>query len=486
VNPIGVGALKLGQGRVVESVCLRRPSVNWVLFVSVVVLGFAETGLRAAGGSNDVDRSLDLLLNALRNQGRNPTLIQRGEFVWEEREQSQGVPEAEIQANIANARSFLEDQVRGSASPSERKHWEDQLRILEPSTRASAAPRTFVSLNELYFEGNNPRTIFIQTSEDVGDSPGHRRSIKHLAVSGPEAKRTSVLNPANGGSVTIGLTWGWTQVECFGRPRGSVSLLVSGLLSSQGGDPSRIEFAEASVEQLKKYLHAVDQTHGRLFVPHVVGSQQFEGAEMFIVQCGQPQAGGRGKEESARNLRMGIVPEKGYVCPFEEEYVDGRLVVRFEAADYRLESDRFWFPRRCKDTYFDESGQVRQQTEYAIKKVAINEKATPRPFAVPVGEGDSIADFRGGDGRSAVASYKATTAQNLVLREDGSVDLSSPGLRRMKVLAGRRWAMPSFSWKSWLAVVNGLVLLALLGVFGRKAVLARRSEQALRGRRDRR
>lgn len=460
--------------------------MNRVLFVSVVVLGFAETGLRAAEDQTDIDRSVDLLLNALRNQGRNPTLIYRGEFVWEEREQSQGLPEAEIQAEIATTRSFLEEQVRGSASPSERKHWEDQLRDLVPSTRASAAPRTHVSLNELYFEGNNPRTIFIQTSEDVVDRPGHRRSIKHLAVSGPEAKRTSVLNPGNGGSVTIGLTWGWSQVECFGRPRGSVSLLVSGLLASNGGDPSRIEFAEASIDQLKQYLSTVEKTHGRLSVPHVVGIEQFEGADMFILQCGQPQAGGRGKEESSRNLRMGIVPEKGYVCPFEEEYVDGRLVVRFEAADYRLEGDKFWFPRRCKDTYFDQSGEVRQQTEYAIKKVAINEKATPRPFAVPVGAGDSIADFRGGDGRSAAASYKATTAQNLVLREDGSVDLSSPGLRRMKVSSGRRWAMPSLSWKSWLAVVNGLILLALLGVFGRKAVLARHSERELRGRRNRR
>jgi hypothetical protein len=462
--------------------------MNRVSFVSVVVLGLAETGLRAEGDPNEVDRSVDLLLNALRNQGRNPALIQRGEFVWEEREQSQGLPEAEIQAEIATTRSFLEEQVRGSASSAERKHWEDQLRDLVPSTKASAAPRTFVSLNEVYFEGNHPRTIFIQTSEDVGDSPGHRRSIKHLAVSGPEAKRTSVFNPGNGGSVTIGSTWGWTQVECFGRPRGSVSLLVSGLLTSQGGDPKRIDFAEASVDQLKKYLHTVEKIHGRLSVPHVVGAEKFEGADMFIVQYGQPQAGGRGViADPTRTLRMGIVPEKGYACPFEEEYVDGRVVVRIEAADYRLEGDKFWFPRRCRDTYFDQSGEVRQQTEYAIKKVAINEKATPRPFAVPVGEGDSIDDFRGGDGRSAVASYKATTAHNLVLREDGSVDLPSPGLRRLnEVSSGRRWAIPSFSWKSLLALVNGLILLALLGVFARKTVLARRSERELRGRRDRR
>jgi hypothetical protein len=453
----------------------------------LLLVGLPGTGLGADGESDEVDRAVDLLLNALRNQGRNPALIQRGEFVWEERDYYKGLPEAEIQANIAATRSFLEDQVRTSAHPSERKHWEDQLRDLEPSTRASAAPRTVICLKQVYFEGNNPRRIFIESSEVVDENPGRQGSIQYLAASGPEAKRTFVFSPGDGGSVLVGLTWGWTQVEYLGRPRGSVSLLVSGLLAVRGADASRIEFSEASVNRLKTSLRAVAAKQGRLAAPHVVGTENFEGADMAIVQCGQPIAKVMGLAGGpARTLRMGIVPGKGYVCPFEEEYVDGKLVVRFEAADYRIEGDGLWFPRRCKDTYFDQSGAVHQQEEYAIKKVAINEKATPRPFAVPVVAGDSVADFRGGDGNTAVASYKSTTAQNLVLREDGSVDLSSPGLRRMKVSSGRRWAMPSFSWKSWLAVVNGLILLALLGVFARKAVLARRSERALRGRSGRR
>jgi len=44
----------------------------------------------------------------------------------------------------------------------------------------------------------------------------------------------------------------------------------------------------------------------------------------------------------------------------------------------------------------------------------------------------------------------------------------------------------ALSWKHWLAAINGLILLALLGVLTRKAVLAKRSERELRGRRDRR
>ena len=125
-------------------------------------------------------------------------------------------------------------------------------------------------------------------------------------------------------------------------------MLVSGLLAVRGADASRIEFSEASVNRLKTSLRAVAAKQGRLAAPHVVGTENFEGADMAIVQCGQPITKVKGLAGGpARTLRMGIVPGKGYVCPFEEEYVDGKLVVRFEAADYRIEGDGLWFPRRC-------------------------------------------------------------------------------------------------------------------------------------------
>jgi hypothetical protein len=51
--------------------------------------------------------------------------------------------------------------------------------------------------------------------------------------------------------------------------------------------------------------------------------------------------------------------------------------------------------------------------------------------------------------------------------------------------ASRSWWKEA-SWKFWLAAVNGVILLALLGVLARKAVMARSSERESRGCRDRR
>ena len=60
--------------------------------------------------------------------------------------------------------------------------------------------------------------------------------------------------------------------------------------------------------------------------------------------------------------------------------------------------------------------------------------------------------------------------------EISSRAVSGRGDRYPGTAAGRSWWKDA-SWKFWLAAVNGVVLLALLGVLARKAVLARRSER---------
>jgi hypothetical protein len=60
--------------------------------------------------------------------------------------------------------------------------------------------------------------------------------------------------------------------------------------------------------------------------------------------------------------------------------------------------------------------------------------------------------------------------------EISSRAVSGRGDRYLGTAASRSWWKET-SWKFWLAAVNGMILLALLGVLARKAVLARRSER---------
>ncbi len=69
--------------------------------------------------------------------------------------------------------------------------------------------------------------------------------------------------------------------------------------------------------------------------------------------------------------------------------------------------------------------------------------------------------------------------------EISSRAVSGRGDRYPGTAVSSRWWREA-SWKFWLAAVNGVVLLALLGVLARKMILARRGQRDLRGRRDRR
>ena len=95
---------------------------------------------------------------------------------------------------------------------------------------------------------------------------------------------------------------------------------------------------------------------------------------------------------------------------------------------------------------------------------------------------------------STQVRYKVTEPITLSLAK-GGLDLASmPGVFLVSRATadddvGRarlvKW-MSALSWKHWLAAVNGLILLALLGVLARRMFLARLTQRESRGRRDRR
>ena len=455
--------------------CLR------VVVTRVLLIACGIQAGTLADASGDVDEAFDLLLGALANQGRNPAVVQRGEFSWEERTRQKPRSTEEVQRTIADRISFIEQKISGATTDQERQHFQ-KLRVavgneLSESTHASTTP--IRKKKELYFEGNNPRRIFVEKTIQVDkESAKEGEYSTCLACSGPESSRTCVYSLGESQFVSVGQSWGWTQVEYFGRPRGSISLFVTGALCERNGDSNRIAFSDEMVSKLKQVLRDIVASEGRQAGPHIIRTEKFEGSDMYVVQCGQPQAGrtwyGQGP---SRTLRMGIVPSKGYVCPFEEEYVDARPFVRFEAEDYRLEGADFWFPRRCRDVYFDESGSVLQETEYEITNVAINERATPRPFVVPIAARATVSDYRGGRGDSPSARYKSLTSQTIELREDGTVDLPSGGFQRMEVATRRRWEFPTFSAMACLVTINAVVFFALVGVVVRRLVVSRRNDR---------
>ena len=55
-----------------------------------------------------------------------------------------------------------------------------------------------------------------------------------------------------------------------------------------------------------------------------------------------------------RLLSLTVDPSRGYIVPVEEEYHNGKRVIRLESSDYRQSSkDGLWFPWQSKETHYN-------------------------------------------------------------------------------------------------------------------------------------
>lgn len=257
-----------------------------------------------------------------------------------------------------------------------------------------------------------------------------------------------------------------------------------------GTNPREFQFSRESVGLFKAKIAEIERGQ-KVGVYRLAGEQKYDGDAFATVV------------ESSKNLagnvqvlqRYWIDPARGYVCPLIEFYDDaGLLTERWKSSDYFLHKPSgLWFPDVHVHTRFDPKTRLfTEERTYRLNPdtLRINQPISDAEFMVQLPSKASVLDAR----TSTQVRYKVTEPITLSLAK-GGLDLASmPGVFLVSRATadddvGRarlvKW-MSALSWTHWLAAVNGLILLALLGVLARRMFLARLTQRESRGRRDRR
>ena len=243
----------------------------------------------------------------------------------------------------------------------------------------------------------------------------------------------------------------------FGRVRGFQVYLIAGVVKEKGELAAREEIKE----QAKKLYGSEED----IAVLKIVDKQPYDnGATAYTI------------ESSVKGLvtqRYVIVPALGYICPKIELYDNksGNLIQDYEAADFVLHKQSgLYYPTHYRETKYNAStGAAYENREYTIHQetLSLNEKMSPKDFALDVPEGIRVVDNRGGDGVTYVAD-----APGVLTLEAGGFDLDKlPWLRN--IIA----APPNLYSEYYRSPLSRILLTALGAALILLAVIIRRRKK---------
>ena len=188
--------------------------------------------------------------------------------------------------------------------------------------------------------------------------------------------------------------------------------------------------------------------------------------------------------------RYCVDASRGFVCPRIELFDSrGEKEVEWVSSGYFLhERSGVWFPTSQCHLIYLPGGEVGEKVDCRIEPgtLSVNEQIPGSELSITVPARTKIIDSRSGESAGYLTDRAVTLSfldKGMSIEGDAFSRLLPTGqVGRASLFRG----LASLSWKTWLAIVNGLILIALLGVFARRMVLARLTQRESRGRRDRR
>jgi len=446
----------------------RRSALSWLACVSIALALPALTPTRAAAAELSPSAVAEMFLKALELQGRNPRFIRSGDISYETRIVPPQETPAAHEAALLRIISDLERLAADAANDTERERWQREIEATRREAEAGPRPRTPTEwINRDVFVGNNPRKRSRDEAAIKEPSNGLKSEQIRLCESDgseaaflnrfPEARDTSLSR--NDFSVS--------STEYCGRARGPMALEITTLLLSNGGSHDAFTLSPAATKSPQEAFKAVGSTFGwgGGQIPRLVATGTFEGSEVFEIEF---VLGARWSSNAPprKILRLSIDPGRGHIVPVEEEYHDGKRVLRLESSDYHQSGpDGLWFPWQSKEIHYDPAtGDVVSEHAWRISAAVFNEAVDPKEFEVVIPPGEAITDFRG---NSRVGTTYRTQRQITLGANVPHRDLTSiPGVIKPAVLGERHLpAASAWSWGRWLSLAaTGGLLVVLIGV----------------------
>lgn len=453
----------VSNGTVVPRVaCLKVASWQRCSRLLISLLLVAATGIGVHSTVTAADdaskQAIRVFLEALRLQGRNPTQIRSGDIRYRERVRSADQDRSSKAGLIAK----LEKLAAESPSDIGREQWKDEIRRIQ--NEEAAGPQAMqpakMWIKRDVFEGNNPRKRSRQESRLEEAANGLTSEQVLLADhTGRDTANLVRFGEAHATSLYID-QFALSPIEQLGRARSPMALALTTLFLANGGNHETFTFSPDTLSSLEQLMNAANgDVVDRL--PHVTGERPFEGGRVYDLEFGRRESV---KEAGmpTRCLRMSVDPDRGHIVPLEEEWHDGKLVLRLESSDYEaVRSTGLWFPMRSKETRFDPAtGGIVAERVWMVSEVSLNDPVDPLLFEVTIPPGEDINDFRGG---AVTTTYRTEAAVTLGARVQARDLTSIPGVAKTSMAAGRFLPVPANgAGFRRIALIGTVVVVALL------------------------
>jgi hypothetical protein len=446
--------------------------------MAVRVCFFATLVLACAEGVCDEQSGSGLFIEACRHQGLNPVQIRSGYNEFELEIKTQPLTEAEIQQNIEQEIAAVRRVIAMAKNDLMRQKIEKTLDDVPSRVQAHSRGVKLLKIKVL-FRGNDVRSgdrrQEIVRFDPVTDIWDHNPDI--VMRRGVEKGADSVLwQPTARLAMVLREPASIDEFQEFGRVQGEPSRVATALLLL-GSNPSEFRFTPQGIASFMSNVAQMERG-GTIAAYRLVGEEQYDGdAVAKVVESRKKTAG---KDQVLQ--RYWIDTARGYVCPLIELYDDsGRVTERWKSGDYFLhEPSGLWFHALHVHTTFKPKTELfAEEKTYRLdpRALLINQAVGDADFAVDLPTGTRVLDARG----QAQVSYKATKPLTLSLGR-GALDLQSiPGLVPLSTSRkDDRGSSLRLGWigsvlkQHWLAVVNSVILMALLGALAWKALRRRR------------
>lgn len=406
---------------------------------------------------------IDLYLEACRNRGDNPAVIQSLRADLEASIVTEPPSREQIEKRLEHLRQGMTEDITrfekaGNTVMAER--FKAQLAKIEEwaTPQILAQARRRLRVHVLYRrspETGNDQYLFTMrrfvSDKDAWSEPVvGLREIRHGAnvkgISFESDVRVAVFDK---GAFTVGIR----DVRQFGRIQGQPALMTTASFIVRS-DPPVLDLSEEKIARFKEEAASLSRKHPDVHSYQIKGSLPFEGSRVWIIESERDENG-----SPVLLQRIWIDAARGAICPLVELfYQNGRTAQRWESSNYiKVEESGLWYPQRHEYTEFDESGAMKLQETYQIDpgSVQINFNPDASQFAFSLPEGCSVIDAR----TATHKTYKPDRAVMVSLESLADDIQSLPVVVDAKGHPETPVSTSTFHW--WLIGFNALVICIL-------------------------
>lgn len=439
-----------------------------ISLVAGLILGIGLSTTSSVAGGED---GFPMLVEALRNSGRNPAIIHTGRIEALRRHTNQEISEADFQKQLADYKRQLEDRLALFSKNNDVDNRNFTLKAIKDAE--SDRRKVLKSMSdktekyEITFRGVDPFTDVKQRIMSAEAGAGQDSEVLLAIGSNLNPMSNTYLRKDSYSSlIRVDRSYGAFPFNEFGRARGATLQFLTATLLLGTTDARDDRFNQATIEKTRGVLKAIGSGYP------IQKQVEFEGGTASVVEISARLDKAPINPFGVGRTLVWIDPARGYICPKIEEYVGDRVFKSYESSGYFLDQNSgLWWPRSHIETEYDpDTGAIKSRDTYTMtpEGTALNIPIDDDEFVFHAKPGMQIADNQEGTGPIYhVANETSLRMKNGVLDFSHNPDLILQDRLQNGYTATPFKAMNSGSRNLFVIITANIAVITLVSIYMR-------------------